>query len=301
MSLIPIFVSLAMVSQAGVDTTVRDRFLKEYPGAAAELEARMSPVKGVARMIDSKNGNREGPGNPVTFAVDGTRRKFELSKKFGKGNKIQTFRSVYCMDETKSFRLRAVGEAPYRVEQIGLSPLEIAVFRTIFGKYLDAPRSISGTALTVLMNSSEFQLNIAREIDTGHGRIVEVEFGEKSLGDLSSTYRARLDPEIGWAIVESEHRLGSSSSKPETLQIEYSRDLAGGRIFPKRIRLKGFDDKETICEFEQVEFVPTPEGEFRMEHYGLKDVTEYLRRGSPLRFMAGWPGQGWWSCWPRPR
>lgn len=291
MGLTPIVLSFAIVSQSGVDTTVRDRFLKEYPGALAELEARMSPVKGVARVFDSKNGNREGPGNPITFAVDGTRRKFEFSKKSGKGKDVQTFRSVYCMDDLKSFRLGAVGEAPYRIEAIGLDPVAIAVFRTIFGKYVDAPRLNFGTALTGLMNNSDFQLNVAREIDTGHGRIVEVQFDEKSPGDRSSTYRVRLDPGIGWAIVESEHRLGSPSNKPETMEIEYPADLAGGRIFPSRIRSKRPDGKETICEFEQVEFAPTPEGEFRMEHYGLKDVTQYApRRPSPIYGWLAWAG-----------
>jgi hypothetical protein len=276
--LIIVAISLLIVTQSAVDKSVEDRFLKEYPKSSMELETRLSTVKGIARVFDPKGISQVVPQTSVTFAVNGPVRKFEYSKIIMATNKPTDTLYVVCASGSTSFRLKRVGESPYQIQGIGSDLAEQAIFRTVFGKYLDAPWAIYGLHLTGLIKAADFRLTTSREIDTDQGRVVEIEFYSGSFNGQPSWYRVRLDPGIDWAIIESEYRPGSSSVNPETLKIEYS--TATGHVFPKRIQSKGLDGKENVCEFSKIEFSATPASEFRMEHYGLKDVTNYAPKDS---------------------
>lgn len=290
MNLPTVVFSLTLVTQSvDIDPSVRDRFLRECPSAVAEIGSRMFPAKGDARVFDAKSGDGKRLTNRFVFAVDGARRKLEWTREFKQGKDPRVIRTVFSLDEKTSFRLKSVGASPYQIEAIGLGPVEKAMFWTIFGKYLDAPGTILGITPAGLISNPKLQISVAREIETGRGRVVEVRFDGKTGDSQPISYRARLDPRLSWAVLESERRMGSS--EPELIEIEYHSGLPGGRIFPKRVKSRAGDGTEAICEFERIEFVSTPSAEFGMEHYGLKDVAQYATaRSSPFWDLLGWGG-----------
>lgn len=285
MNLPALSLSLVVFSQTANDTSVWDRFVKEYPGAAARLEDRLLPARGNAFLFKSAGRTQKTSGTFVKFAITRSLRKFEVSIEPGAKAGTQNYTAVYCMAGLRSFRLNAFAGSPYQVRGVGSDPAQMAEFRTVFGKFLEAPWAILGAPLVDFIRNKEFQLDAAKEVDTNRGRLVEINFRFGTFNEKPNSYRVRLDPALNWAIVESEFRLGSTVA-PESLEIEYSPASSDGRFFPKRIAALGIDGKRQICEFEQVAFIEALASEFTMEHCNLKDVTQFARK--PPSPLFGW-------------
>lgn len=257
-----------LVASIGDDDAARARFVNEYPAASATLERQLSEWKGRAR-IRPVTGSRRGGGTLVAFAVDDDRRKIELDVATKKSR--STF--VYVVTDHGAFQLsRSSPDRPFQINGMGLDPKSLGDFDHQFGKYLTAPWAVVGVPIREWMKLPNYRLLDVQASGTGAEEVAEVEFEAGEFHGRPNLIRLRLDPNRGWAVLRSEFLPGGSKVSPTLMEIEYADDDAEGRARPRRIHHRALDRSEEICEFEQVEFAPTPESEFQMRHYGLKDV-----------------------------
>ena len=271
---------------ADLDKAVEGRFLSEYPSSSAKLEAHLSKVQGVGRVYGVKDKQPVGLPTEVKFACNGPLRKFEFSWKVGMGPEARTVSYVRCSAGEQSFQLEKSGDGPYRIKSIGGDVMEEAAAKSMFGKYLDAPWTVSGFRLSDYMKAADFRIVAARELGDISRKLIEIEFTVNTFKDQPNRYRVKFDPGKDWAIVESEFRLGSSTNKPETMIIDYPEDGSSTPAFPTQIAAQGFNNASTICKFDKISLTAPPESDFKLEFYGLKDVMQYAPNAS--RSIPGW-------------
>jgi hypothetical protein len=155
--------------------------------------------------------------------------------------------------------------------------IESTILNAIFGKYLNSAWTIFGHRPIELIRTSNFKLIAVREVPGIPAGLIEAEFEAGYFNDSKEPvhYKVRFDTANEWSVVESE---ASMSSPPlsHVVKIDYRSYQKASPKYPGTILLKDVDGKESYCEFERVAFGPVDENVFRIETYGLKDISKNL-------------------------
>ena len=271
-----IVTSITLISsQTSGNHVLRERFINECPAALARLEGYFSRKQGVARST-TIGGKSEGVRSvPIEFATDGPNKMVRYTRNFSAKGQSQTVRFVLCLAGSKSFNLRAAGDGPYRITSVGDDEAAIGGFDAAFGNYLDASWKVY-FMLGRINPREEFQAErhsrgVRGQRHARRGRIPSRPYHRESTDPLSSGLQSRQ------RLVD--RRVGSPPGSPlssRIMRVDYGADRSSPATYPVRISMKDFDDKESIHEFDRVDFGPVDHKVFQIETYGLSDISQAL-------------------------
>jgi prepilin-type N-terminal cleavage/methylation domain-containing protein/prepilin-type processing-associated H-X9-DG protein len=252
-----------------------ERFRREYPDAAARIQAEYAMLRGRCRLVESGGPpGRKAPAiHDVEFNVDHGFSKALIQPKSGP----QESRAdrVYCLKPTGGFWLvKPPGAKVFSVRSLGDDPKLKISFDNRFGKFLIAPYGILNMRFVEYLSFSNFTLRSAEPVEVDGKRLLRVECDS---GAGAPETRARttvvLDPEAGWLIHSAELRM---DPRKDHVAIGFTvtyQDATGPQApLPREIRFLDPTGITTTCAFESIERKPTPESEFTMTYFGLPDI-----------------------------
>ncbi len=282
--------ALVVLASSALSAPVRaiegeaDRFLREYPNAGRQLEARYAHLQGegLYEQVSQTASNRPPFRARLSFAVEGMNRKIELRhERTGQVEMIPDDK-VYCRNQQHDFKLNrkgdkgayTVGDISGATESRGSNP---ALDHT-YGRYLVAPFTVGSIKLTEMISDPSFVVASATTEKVGDDELVRINF-TYGVGNAAQEGFVLLAPSKGWTIREWETRL-DTLKVPIYSKITY-RPTGDDLPLPRVIEIKDADFTLKTLSFDNVEFKPTPVEEFTLAHYGLPDVSTPGASGGP--------------------
>lgn len=262
-----------------------DRFAQTYPSEVRVLKGQFMEIRGVAKLSTVKKG-KSGPPKDFRFASGPDRRKFEFESSHSRSGKQSVNRYGYAELNERSIEVERTGSADvYSVLAIGDNdPTRRALFNALFGKYMEAPWAINGRDVEEAVARGWFSVVEAREIGVDGRDLIEVTFRLTTMAE-PNYYQAVFDPSLHWAILRASRWTTDPEKPSERYEVTYG-PTASGKPYMKTVRWWDRNGRETLCEFDAVEFATTPAAEFTLEHYGLKSPPLPVK--GPNYRMAGW-------------
>lgn len=269
------------------------RFKQEYFRASEKLKSDLLMLKGTCLLTRRNEKEAERTTN-ATFAVDHGYRKLQFEKKISSGKTQSIMDIVYVVSPDGAFclsRKQGPESKDYFVESLGTTDEEASTYKTLLGRFLDAPFSISGKPIAEIMASDKFRLLSAEGVDFEQSRCIRIEFefaGPTPKSGQPRTDKAIvvLDPNQGWAVRRSELRIDTPFHPIVICDIKY----AGGTACPNFVAFTDIDKSYSTFQSREVAVRPTPKVEFTMEHYNLPNTNQRPAKlsnyGRPMTFFA---------------
>ena len=272
----------------------RDRFLAEYPGAAARLRDRFLHVSGQGYLIEAQ-GQVENRYT-VDFWFDGNRRKCHVVSDMDipgmpKGQELSP-----AINDRYLFVLKrdAAKGTPYAISHVGHQNPEAVgeqnvpgLINDYAGRFLLAPLGLD-VPFDELMKQDRFKITKVTEVEGG---LIQVEFVHRP-GDGRTAYAEsvglrfsadsaegshRFDPALGWALrdgkVKVQFRHGNGTLD-KSVQATYSAGTGGPELTEtvSKWQLKGHGEATGAFRVASATHGKIPESTFLLASYGLGDI-----------------------------
>jgi hypothetical protein len=303
------FVLLARPAEAQTDGALRDRVLREYPGALTALEAHFSRAKGIVRRrsVRVKGPPRERalPDERFVFELRPDMARVVIERQFAAGKTASTRKdAALCYNRDYTFQLKKEGEnSAFFLSSFSWNkaadPDEGArrTHRRING-YLNAPFSLANTSLRELFALEGFSVGNVSRVGDGPGERLRVEFDTGPVAKPRTRHRGWfiVSPAEAWVLCSFEVAIdprmikrgtitysGTHGGVPLPKQVVYTHEVladSGQKAPPKKIApgspgASNDDGPGTSVEtydFDELTIAAMPDGDFTLAAFGLPEV-----------------------------
>lgn len=268
---------------AKVDSTLEERWRREYPIAAAEWEAAAQGFSAQGRMSFHWLDGSTTTVKALKVAASGDKRLFVWEgKTFARPGAPPPAEvsEAECETEEYMFNLRKnATSSHYIIEGYGpYEEVEDSRFQLWFKRFARNATSYLGTSFLQRMQDPSFVLKSIEAVERGDGEIVRIGYDYENKYVFESGV-VDLDVGKNWAIRRVETNARNKKDAPSAVlkvDVEYEK-LDHAKFFPRRmesfLRIAQKDMYEhMIVEYDEVRLGPPPDEAFKLPAFGLPDV-----------------------------
>jgi hypothetical protein len=329
LTLVPLMAAFLLSApqvEAQTDGALRERVLREYPGALKALESHFSRAKGIVRRrnvrVKGPPRERPSPDERYVFELRPDMARVVVERQYAAGKTAPTRKdAATCYNRDYTFQLKKEGEeSAFFLSSFswnkGADP-EQGARRTHaqIKDYLNAPFTLAYAPISELFAYEGFSVGNVSRVGDGPGERLRVEFDTGPVAKPRTRRRGWfiVSPAEAWVLCSFELTLGPRMIKRGTItysgtedgvplpkQAVYTHEVLAGpdqKAPPKKIApgsqgANNGDSAGTSVEtydFDELTLASMPDADFTLTAFGLPEVGAAARRapGNLTLWMFG--------------